>query len=158
MIETFKSWFEERSPREKQLLVAMAGLFVVTILWLLYLPLTDALSSARARHADAVIRYGETKARVRQVELLGKAKVPGLSGPLDTVIRDRASEAGFQLASVEPAPGGGVAIAITSAKPAALLTWIAGLEGGGILVDQLTASDNGNKTVSVRMTLKAAAR
>jgi general secretion pathway protein M len=158
MIDTFKSWFEDRSPREKQLLIVMAALLVVTILWLLYLPLSDSLGSARARHTDAVIRLGETKARVRQVELLGKAKVPDLSGPLDTVIRDRATEAGFQLSSVEPAPGGGVQIAITSARPAALLAWVATLEGTGILVDRLAASDTGNKTVSVRMTVKAAGR
>ncbi len=155
MIATLKDWFEGRSAREKQMLVVMAALFVVTLLWALYLPIDDALSSAKTRHTDAVIRFGETQARVRAIEGLRKNGPPQWDGPLDSVIRDRASDAGFDLASVAPAPGGGVQIAIAKAKPAALLGWIAVLESGGILVDSLSATDNGDKTVAVQMTLKA---
>lgn len=155
MIATLKPWFDARSLREKQLLIVMAALFVVTIVWALYLPIGDALSSAKTRHTDAVIRYGETQTRVRAVEALRRSGGARLAGPLDTVIRDRANEAGFDLASVGPAPGGGVQIAIAKAKPAALLGWIATLEGSGILVDSLSATDNRDKTVAVQMTVKA---
>ena len=49
----------------------------------------------------------------------------------------------------------GVQIAIASARPGALFGWIARLESAGILVDSLSTTDNGDKTVSVQMTLKA---
>lgn len=155
MIANLKRWFGGRSPREQQMLLVMAGLLVVTVIWGLYLPIGDALSSAKTRHTDAVIRYGETQARVRAIEQLRKGGPAQLAGPLDTVIRDRASEVGFDLASVGPAPGGGVALAIAKARPAALLGWVATLESAGILVDTLSATDNGDKTVAVQMTLKA---
>jgi general secretion pathway protein M len=150
-----KLWFEGRSLRERQMLLVMAALFVVTLIWALYLPIGDALSSAKTRHTDAVIRYGETQARVRAIEQLRKGGPAQLAGPLDTIIRDRANEAGFDLASVGPAPGGGVALSIAKAKPAALLGWVAMLESAGILVDSLSATDNGDKTVAVQMTVKA---
>lgn len=154
MIATLKLWFDGRSRREKHLLIVMAALFVVTIVWALYLPIGDALSSAKTRYTDAVIRFGETQTRVRAVDVLrrGGAQLPG---PLDTVIRDRANDAGFDLASVGPAPGGGVQIAIAKAKPAALLGWIATLEASGILVESLSATDNRDRTVAVQMTVKA---
>ncbi|RZF66209.1 type II secretion system protein M [Sphingomonas populi] len=155
MIATFKLWFDGRSRREKHLLIVMAALFVVTIVWALYLPIGDALATAKTRYTDAVIRLGETQTRVRAVEMLRRRGGAQLAGPLDTVIRDRANEAGFDLASVGPAPGGGVQIAIAKAKPAALLGWVATLEGSGILVDSLSATDNGDKTVAVQMTVKA---
>ena len=155
MIATFKLWFDGRSPREKHLLIVMAAFFVVTVVWVLYLPIGDALASAKTRHTDAVIRLGETQTRVRAVQVLRRGGGAQLSGPLDTVIRDRANEAGFDLASVGPTPGGGVQIAIAKAKPAALLGWVAMLEGSGILVDSLSATDNGDRTVAVQMTVKA---
>ncbi|CAN5221063.1 hypothetical protein BH10PSE15_BH10PSE15_05140 [soil metagenome] len=155
MIANLKLWFDGRSAREKQLLVVMAVLFVVTIGWALYLPIGDALSSAKTRHGDAVIRYGETQARVRAIEALRKGGPAQLAGPLDAVIRDRANEAGFDLSGVGSAPGGGVQFAILKAKPTALLGWIATLEGSGILVDSVSATDNGDKTVAVQMSVKA---
>jgi len=158
MITTFKTWFDARAQREKQLLIVMAALFAVTIVWALYLPIGDALSSAKTRHTDAVIRFGDTQARVRAVEALHRNGGTQIAGPLDTILRDRANEAGFDLASVGAAPGGGVQLAIAKAKPAALLGWIATLEGAGILVDSVTASDNGDRTVAVQMTVKAQGR
>jgi general secretion pathway protein M len=155
MIANLRTWFDGRSPRERYMLLVMAALFVVTVIWGLYLPIGDALSSAKTRHTDAVIRYGETQARVRAIEQLRKGGPAQLAGPLDTIVRDRANEAGFDLSSLGPAPGGGIALAIAKAKPAALLGWVAALESGGILVDSLSATDNGDKTVAVQMTVKA---
>jgi general secretion pathway protein M len=48
-----------------------------------------------------------------------------------------------------------VQIAIASARPGALIGWIADLEASGILVDRLGTTDNGDRTVAVQMTLKA---
>jgi len=45
--------------------------------------------------------------------------------------------------------------AYASARPGALIGWIADLEASGILVDRLGTTDNGDRTVAVQMTLKA---
>ena len=62
-MKALKLWFDGRSLREKRLLLVMGALLVVTLLWGgLLRPLGDGLSSARERHADAVIRLGEAQA------------------------------------------------------------------------------------------------
>lgn len=156
MIARFKTWFGDRSLREKQLLIVMAALAVLTLVWAgIIRPLGDGLSSARERHTDAVIRLAETEARVKAVRALQRDGAAPLNAPLDAVIRDRANEAGFALANVAPQGQSGVQIAIASARPGALFGWIARLESAGILVDSLSSTDNGDKTVAVQMTLKA---
>jgi general secretion pathway protein M len=156
MIEQFKTWYGDRSLREKRMLIVMAALAVLTLVWAgIVRPLGDGLSSARERHMDAVIRLAETQGRVRAVATLQRDRAAPLNAPLDAVIRDRANEAGFALASVAPQGQNGVQIAIASARPGALFGWIARLESAGILVDALSTTDNGDKTLSVQMTLKA---
>lgn len=158
MIERFKPWFAERSQREKYLLVIMVALAAFALLWgLIILPVTDGLSSARERHADAMLRLAETRARVKDVGLLLKARAAPIGAPLDAVIRDRANEAGFALASVGAESADRVQISIASARPGALIGWLAGLESSGILVDTLSMTDNGDRTVAAQMTLKVQA-
>ncbi|MDQ2879427.1 MAG: type II secretion system protein M, partial [Pseudomonadota bacterium] len=77
-----------------------------------------------------------------------------LGGPLDAVIRARADQAGFVLASVTPSGGDRVQIAIGAVRPGPLVAWIAGLEADGILVDTLALKDNGDKSVSAQLALK----
>ena len=53
---------------------ALAALLALTLLWLaIILPVTDGLSSARERHADATIRLAETRMRVRELGNLHRA-------------------------------------------------------------------------------------
>ncbi len=155
MIERFSLWFAERSLREKRMLIVMAALLVLTLIWAAIIrPVSDGMSSARERHADAVIRLAETQARVKAVTLLQQQHPAPITTPLDTIIRDRANEAGFALASVTADGPNRVQISIGTARPGALVGWIAQLEAAGILVESLATSDNGDKTVSAQMTLK----
>nr|WP_295665556.1 type II secretion system protein GspM [Sphingomonas sp.] len=159
MIANLKTWFDGRSLREKRLLLGMAALAVLTLLWGgIIRPVTDALSSTRERYAGAVVRLGSTQARVRTVQELQQSKPPALTGPLDAIVRSRADAAGFPLASANALANDRVQIAINSARPAALLGWIADLEGAGILVDSMNVTNNGDKTVAVQLTLKARGR
>ena len=48
-------------------------------------------------------------------------------------------------------------IGIQSARPGALVAWLARLERLGILVDSVAMTDKGDKTVGVALTLKARA-
>jgi general secretion pathway protein M len=155
MIDRFHLWFAERSLREKRMLIVMAVLLVLTLIWAAIIrPVSDGLSSARERHADAVIRLAETQARVKAVTTLQQQHPAPITASLDTIIRDRANEAGFALASVTADGPNRVQISIGTARPGALVGWIAQLEAAGILVDSLATSDNGDKTVSAQMTLK----
>ncbi|MEG3085806.1 type II secretion system protein GspM [Sphingomonas sp. PB4P5] len=156
MIAQFKLWFDGRSLREKRLLLAMAGLAALTLIWAaIILPVTDGLSSAKERHAGAVVRLGETQARLAVLQDLQRDRPAPLGGPLDAIIRTRANDAGFPLSVATPMGNDRVQIAITSARPGALLAWIGELERTGILVDSLNMTNNGDQTVAAQMTLKA---
>lgn len=154
MTDRLLAWYAGRTPRERQLLLAAAVLAVVALFYLITVPVTDALASARSRHADAVIALGETQARVDAIKALQTDRPPPLDSPLDTLIRARAEEAGFTLATVTPQGSDRVQITIASARPGALLRWLADLEAAGILVDQLGTTENGDRTVAAQLTLK----
>jgi general secretion pathway protein M len=156
MIVNLKRWFDTRSLREKRLLLVMAALAVLTLVWGgVIRPVTDSLSSARERYAGAVIRLGNTEARVAAVQALQSNKPAAISGPLEGIVRSRADSAGFPLSAATALDNARVQIAINSARPAALLAWIADLESSGILVESLNVTNNGDKTVAVQMTVKA---
>ncbi|MGY4397852.1 general secretion pathway protein M [Sphingomonas sp. UYAg733] len=156
MIPAFNTWFADRSLREKRLLIGMVALAVLTLIWVgIILPVTDALSSARERHASAVIRVAETEARLDALKDLQRNRPVPLAAPLDAIIRERANEAGFPLANVTVQAADRVQITIGTAKPGALLGWITDLEAAGILVDSLNITNNGDQTVAADMTLKA---
>lgn len=156
MIANLKTWFDGRSLRERRLLLVMVALAALTLLWGgIIRPLSDALASARELHASAVIRLGETQAQVAALHVLQQNRPEPIAGPLVDVMRNRANEAGFPLSLANPMGNDRVQIAITSARPGALLGWVADLERSGILVDSFNATNNGDKTVAVQMTLKA---
>lgn len=154
-MNALRLWFQSRSLRERRLLLVMAALAVVTILWGLILrPLNDAMATARERHTAAVIRYGETAARVDALRDARAARVPLLTGSLADAVRARADQAGFPLASLDPDGSDGVSVAVQSARGAALTAWLARLERAGIVVESATLTDNGDRTVAGRLVLR----
>ena len=156
MIASLRTWFDGRSLREKRLLLAMATLATLTLAWAgIILPIGDGLSDARQRHATAVVRLGDVQARLAVLQDLQRDRPGPLGAPLDTVVRLRASEAGFPLSLANPIGSDRLQIAIASARPGALLGWIGDLEARGILVDSLNITNNGDQTVAAQMTLKA---
>ena len=154
MSERFRLWFAQRSLREKRLLIVMVALAAVTLVWALIIrPVNDGLSSARERHQDAVILLADTQARVKAVTAIAQHPAP-ITAPLDTIIRDRANEAGFALTSVTADGPNRVQIAIATARPGALFGWIAQLESAGIIVESLATADNGDKNVSAQISFR----
>lgn len=147
----FLDWWRGRSVREQRLLLAMFALLAVTILWLgIYRPMQDALSNARERQQQAVIRLGEIRAGVAAVR--GRPAA-GLPGPLLAVVSQSATEAGFANAAVTPQGDRRVAVSIPSARPAPFFAWIASLEARGIVVERLSARANSDPTLAVETTL-----
>lgn len=149
------AWFAERSLREKRLLLVAAALAILAILWGgVIRPVGDALSSERERHGDAVLRLGATEARVDAVaDIARRHAVP--EGAIADVVRAAAEQAGFALASLDPAGPDGVKVGIQSARPAALAAWLARLEASGVLVTSAALTDNGDRTLGVTLTLRA---
>jgi len=149
-----RPWFAARSKREQRLLLVMAALAIVTAVWgLVVRPFGDAMASARERHADAVIRLGQTRADVDALRSI-RAGRP-ITGTLPDAVRAYAEQAGFTVASLDPDGAGGVRVSIPSARGNAMVSWLARLERAGIVVDAATLADNGDRTVSARLVLKA---
>lgn len=153
MTAAFLGWWKGRSLREQRLLLVMFALLAVTIIWLgIYRPVDGALSAARARHADAVVRLGETKAKVAAFGQLARGGSP-VSGPLATAITADATAAGFTAATVTPQGERRVSVTIPSARPAAIFGWLARLESRGIVVERLSARANSDPTLAIDLTL-----
>ena len=153
-----RAWFEGRSLREKRLLLVMAALMVLTLVWLVVIrPLGDGLSSERQRHADAVVRLGETAAAVDAIRQARRSG-PTPAGTLADTVRARAADAGFAIASLDEDGPGRLRVGIAGARPAALVPWLARLEAAGVLVDAATLTDKGDRTVGVQLVLKARAQ
>ncbi|TPG18662.1 type II secretion system protein M [Sphingomonas koreensis] len=154
MIAALKTWFDGRSLRERRMLLAMVAMLVVTIFWFgLIAPVTDGLSSSRTRLNDAVLRLADTEMRLDAVKALQQSHPAPIPGPLDDYLRQSASDAGFALSDVNAQGDGRVQIAIPTARPGALFSWIADLDGAGVIVATIDVSNNGDQTVSARMTL-----
>lgn len=154
MIARFAPWWRERSVREQRMLLAMFALLAVTFLWLgIYRPLQSALSRTRERHQEAVVRLGEVRADAEALRALQRPGQAALPGPLVAVVTQAANDAGFGGATVAPQGDRRVSISISSARPAAVLAWIAGLEERGIVVERLSARANSDPTLAVDATL-----
>ena len=154
-MSALRTWFAGRALREKRLILVMLALLAVTIVWAgLIRPVRDGLSSARERHADAVIRLGQTLNEVGAVKSAQRAGIQQISGPLADTVRAKADEAGFTLATLDQDGPDRVKISIGNARPGALLGWIAGLEQAGILVEATSLTPNGDQTVAAQMTLR----
>lgn len=149
-----RAWFDGRSLREKRLLLVMVGLAALTIVWAgIVRPVRDGLSSARERHADAVVRFAETESAVDAIRGAGR-RVPLTGTPADA-LRAQAEAAGFVLATLDEQSGGRVHATIQAARPAALSRWLARLETGGLLIESATWRDNGDGSVAADLTVRA---
>jgi general secretion pathway protein M len=147
----FLDWWRARSRREQRLLLVMFALLAVTILWLgIYRPMQDALSSARARHQQAVVQLAEVRAGA---EMLRRGPTVALPGPLAAIVTQSATDAGFSNAIVTPQGDRRVTVSIPSARPAPAFAWIASLEARGIVVEQFSARANGDPTLAIDATL-----
>ncbi len=154
-----RTWFAGRSPREKRLILAMLALAALTLVWAgIVRPVGDALSSARERQIDTATRLGETRAQVEAIRSAQAFRVRPLTGSLADAVRVRADAAGFTLSSLDDQGGGRVHVTVASARPGALVPWLARLERAGMLVDAARMTDNGDRTLAVDLVIRAQGR
>lgn len=155
-MRSLRAWFDGRSLRERRLILAMLGLAAVTLVWGGVLrPLDDALASARSRHEDAVVRLGEAESEADAVRDMTRMVARPLAGSLADTVRARADQVGFTVDSLEAAGQDQVRVTIPSARAGALAAWIAQGEAAGVLVDEATLTDKGDRTVSATLLLRA---
>lgn len=154
MIETLKTWFNGRTLRERRMLLAMVAMVVLTVIWFaVFLPISDGLSSSRTRLNDAVVRLGTAEAEADALAGLEHNRRPTVQGALDDYVRQSAGNAGFALSDVSVQGDGRLHIAVPTARPGALFTWLADLEDAGVLVAAIQVTNNGDQTVAAQMTL-----
>lgn len=154
MIAALKAWFDARTLRERRMLLAMAAMIVLTVIWFgIFLPVSDGLSSSRTRLNDAVVRLGKAEAEREAIADLIKNKPQPIPGALADYIRQSAGDAGFALSNVAPQGDDRVQIAIPTARPGALFSWIADLERAGVIVATIDVSNNGDQTVAAQILL-----
>jgi general secretion pathway protein M len=154
MIDTLRTWFNGRTVRERWMLLAMAAMIVLTVIWFaIFLPISDGLSSSRARLDVAVVRLADAEAEAGTLTELQRNRPAPIPGALDDYIRQSAGNAGFALSDVGALGNGRIHIAVPTARPGALFTWLADLEGAGVIVASIQVTNNGDQTVAAQMTL-----
>lgn len=156
MTESLAFWWRARSPRERGLLTAMAALGAVVLGWLLVVqPLSDALEAQKARHGAAVIALAEARARLE-----GGGGFTGAVAalPVDSLVGQAATEAGFVGARIRAQGPARAIVAIDAARPQAMFGWLVRLERSGLVVERLHAQANSDRTLSVEASLRARGR
>ncbi len=157
MSGTFNSWWRTRTVREQRLLLAMFAILAIVLIWLLIVrPLGDALSRARERHGAAAQAVAEARAQAALIRQLEQKAPAALGLPLDALISQSATEAGFPVTRVER-DGAAIATFVSaSVRPQAFFAWVEQMESArGLVVERLSATTNSDQTLSVQVTFRA---
>ena len=155
MTARFKTFWDERSQRERVLLGVMFGLAAAIFLWFgVARPLIAARQKAEARLASASDEAGVIAAR--QSTRAGSAAAYRGAVPAADLVRSSGSAAGFTVTRADSNGSGGVSLAVASARAPALFTWLAGLERQGLRVATLDLRGNPDGSLAAEATLKGA--
>ena len=157
MNESFKRWWQGRTLREQRLLLAMFGLLALVLAWLLVVrPLGDALSNARERHGAAVVAVAEARAKADAIARLQGVAPARLAVPLDSLLSQSATEAGFPITRVEREGLNRATLVVESVRPQAFFGWVGRMESAnGLIVERLSATANSDQTLAVQISFRA---
>jgi general secretion pathway protein M len=146
-----RSWWGERSPRERRLLIFMLVLVAAVFLkFLIIRPLTTYVASAQTRLEAAERLRARAFAATQSAMPAGKALSPL---PLAERITQSASEAGFELTRNERDATGATQIEIGFVRAPALYAWLAKLEEQGVVVRTLRLTTRSDATLGASLTL-----
>lgn len=155
MIETLRTLWSERSPRERVMLGVMFALIAAVLLWYGVIGgIRSGLASARANHDAAIATAAAVDARIKALNRTETVKPPALAAPAPEVVRQSAGDAGIELTRADPTGADGISISAPKAAPAALLDWLVRLEAQGIFAESLNIRANGDGTVTIDAALK----
>lgn len=156
MIDNARNWFAGLSQRER-ILLGIAGLLLVGLVgyYGIARPMTGAMTSAEDRYVEAVERQARIESKVAALQQPFDGKIVKFSGAIDAFVSQSAGETGIAVGSVVPQSGKRVNMVVESAKPTALLGWLARIEREGVAVESLNINPAGNGTISATLTLRA---
>ncbi|WP_428683048.1 type II secretion system protein GspM [Sphingopyxis sp.] len=158
MMDAVKTWWLALSTRERWLVGVAGALALVVLGWAVGRPAAAAFFDLETRHRAAVERGGRVAAKVALL-----AQRPAKSAPsavdaaaIDQFLAQSAGEIGLTLDRNEARGDRQATIAIATAKAPVLTDWLAGLEGQGFVVDQLTITPAADGTVGMTAELRKA--
>ena len=158
MMDAVKTWWLALSTRERWLVGVAGALALVVLGWAVGRPAAAAFFDLETRHRAAVEREGRVAAKVALL-----AQRPAKSAPsavdavaIDQFLAQSAGEIGLTLDRNEARGDRQATIAIATAKAPVLTDWLAGLEGQGFVVDQLTITPAADGTVGMTAELRKA--
>lgn len=156
MSGSFHNWWQTRTLREQRLLLAMSGLALVVLVWLLVIrPLNDSLAAAKERHTAAVLALADIRAEAAAIRSAQQGPPASLGAPVETVLSQAASEAGFSITRIDPIGSGQATLVMETVRPQAFFGWVAQMESRGLIVDRLSATTNSDRTLAVQVTFRA---
>ncbi len=155
MTGRLRQMWDERLPRERQLLLVMVALFALILLvFVIVRPLARATAAAQDRLDQVTADSGAIAAAVDMLRDARKSAPPPLSGTLVLAVRASAQTAGFTLSTLDPQGDDRVGIGLSSAKSPALFSWLRLLAQQGIFVERMTIRTNADATLAVEGTLR----
>lgn len=135
-------WYAGREPSEQRVIAGLAGLIVLTVLWLgVWKPLSDWRAVEHNRYQNAQVqldwmRANESRARALAAEGTGA----GGRRSLLPVITRAAQAQGIQVNRLQPESGGVVSVSIQTQPFNDVLQWLYQLEeNNGVTVLRLAA-------------------
>lgn len=154
MMTVFAPWWNDRTPRERVLLIIMAVLLAALLLWLAVLrPLAAARSQAITDASAAVSRRAQAQGIVAAIRARPAASSAAV---LDTLNR-RLAEGGLQASRLEPQGPGQAEVEIAAINGRLLLGWASGLEArDGLVIETLEATRNPDQSVRARLVVRRA--
>lgn len=135
-------WYAGREPSEQRVIAALAGLIVLTLLWLVvWSPVSDWRATAHNRYQNAQAQLDWMRANESRARALA-ADNSGASGrrSLLPVITRAAQAQGIQVNRLQPESGGVVSVSIQTQPFNDVLQWLRQLEeNNGVTVLRLAA-------------------
>jgi general secretion pathway protein M len=153
----FLAWWRTRTVREQRMLLVMGVLLAICFAWLAIVrPMDKALARERARHDRAVLARADARAEADAIMAITRGRGTAPAGSIPALVGQRASEAGFTAARIEPEGDGRAAVVIDAVNPRVFFPWAAAIEQrDGLVVDSLSAKANSDATLAVRASFRA---
>lgn len=159
MMDGVKNWWSALSTRERWLMGVAGVLALGVLLWAIARPAYAAFVALEAEHRAAVEREGRVAAKLDLLAVRpASAPAGGDTLAIDQYLAQSAGEIGLTLDRNEARGGTGAAIAIARAKAPVLIDWLAGLEGQGFVIDQLSITPGADGTVGLTAELRKGGR
>lgn len=156
MMAQIRQFWDGRSQREQWLLGVMCTLFALVLsVFVVILPLSDAISAARERLSRAAQASGQVETRIAALDKARRGPVPQTGAALATTIVATAQDAGFALDRANAQGNDRVAITIPAVKSMALFAWLGDLDARGIFAETITVRRNADASLSVDAVLRA---